>query len=364
MVDKEKKYYWIKLKNTFMTSDSVDFLMSQKNGSDYVVLYQMLCLLSINTNGELERKVGEIIIPYDAEKIQRDCKYFKIDTVVVALGLYKKLGLIYEQNDGSLRISNFDNLVGGETKWAEKKRITRSNGFPKIVNGGRRINKEMFKLSNGETKYIDENRYGGNGALCYDLANYKCELCGKDSDLVIHHNNGFSNKSEDLFLLCKSCHGKVESNSIMPIHSSEWWKLSTPMSATMSTPMSDKRIEIRDKTLELEKEKDISKKVSKEEKPTNKNFNTIISEYTLNDKLKNTILEFIKMRQRIRKPLTNYALQLILGKLDKITNDDYIKIQILNQSIQNSWQGIFELKEQYKEKSISNSKPSSKYDEE
>ena len=70
----EKKYYWIKLKSSFMTSDAVDFLMGQKNGAEYVVLYQMLCLKTINTDGRLERQIGEVIIPYDASKIQRDRK--------------------------------------------------------------------------------------------------------------------------------------------------------------------------------------------------------------------------------------------------------------------------------------------------
>ena len=121
----EKRYYWIKLKDTFMTSDTVDFLMGQKNGANYVVLYQMLCLKTVNTNGELARKIGEIIIPYDAEKIQRDCKYFDIDTIRVALELYKQLGLIYKQEDSILKIANFENMVGSETAWAEKKRIYR-----------------------------------------------------------------------------------------------------------------------------------------------------------------------------------------------------------------------------------------------
>lgn len=39
-----KRYFWIKLREAFMTSDTVDFLMSQKDGANYVVLYQMLCL--------------------------------------------------------------------------------------------------------------------------------------------------------------------------------------------------------------------------------------------------------------------------------------------------------------------------------
>ena len=90
-----KRYYWIKLKDTFMTSDAVDFLMSQPDGANYVVLYQMLCLKTINNEGSLERQIGEVLIPYDEAKIQRDTKWFSIDTVRVALKLYQALGLIY-----------------------------------------------------------------------------------------------------------------------------------------------------------------------------------------------------------------------------------------------------------------------------
>lgn len=121
----ESKYYWIKLKNTFMTSETVDFLMGQKDGANYVVLYQMLCLKTANTNGELGRLIGEILIPYDEEKITRDCKWFSIDTVRIALTLYKKLGLIYQQDNGLLKITDIENLVGSETKWANYKRIAR-----------------------------------------------------------------------------------------------------------------------------------------------------------------------------------------------------------------------------------------------
>ena len=121
-----KRYYWIKLKDTFMTSDAVDFLMSQPDGANYVVLYQMLCLKTSNTGGKLERHIGEIIIPYDVEKIQRDTKWFTVDTVRVALNLYKALGLVYADRDGTLALSNYDNLVGSETDYAEKNRRQRA----------------------------------------------------------------------------------------------------------------------------------------------------------------------------------------------------------------------------------------------
>lgn len=117
----KQRFYWIKLTDRFMTSDTVDFLMEQKDGANYVVIYQMLCLKTVNNDGCLSRSIGEMIIPYDEEKIQRDLKWFSIDTIRVAMNLYKRLGLIYEQEDGVLRITDFDNLVGSQTVSAFKK---------------------------------------------------------------------------------------------------------------------------------------------------------------------------------------------------------------------------------------------------
>ena len=108
-----------------MSSDTVDYLMSQPNGANYVVLYQMLCLKTINTDGKLSRQIGEILIPYDIEKIQRDCKWFSTDTIRVALNLYRSFGLIYEDQDGVLVLSDHQNLVGSETDWAAKRRRQR-----------------------------------------------------------------------------------------------------------------------------------------------------------------------------------------------------------------------------------------------
>lgn len=120
-----KRYYWIKLKESFMWSDAVDYLMGQPNGADYVVLYQMLCLKTINTEGRLERKIGEIVIPYDIDKIVRDLKWFSVDTVRVALKLYQSFGLIYEDQDGVLILADHNNLVGSETDYAGQKKLQR-----------------------------------------------------------------------------------------------------------------------------------------------------------------------------------------------------------------------------------------------
>ena len=67
-----------------------------------------------------------------------------------------------------------------------------------------------------------------------------------------------------------------------------------------------------------------------------------------NEELKNTLLEFIEMRKSIKAPLTTeFAVKQLLKRLDKLSNgDEEKKIEILSQSIVNSYRGIFPLKEE------------------
>lgn len=114
--------------DNFFEEDTIDFMLGQKNGCEYIVLYQMLCLKTINSDGRMANKIGEMIVPYDIDKIVRDTKYFNRNTVIVALELYKSLGLVYEDIDGCLVVSNIDGMIGSESKWAKIKRGQRAVG--------------------------------------------------------------------------------------------------------------------------------------------------------------------------------------------------------------------------------------------
>ena len=133
----DKKYYWIKLKKDFFDLPTIDWLADQENGYAYIVLYQKLCLLTANNGGELSWRVGEMIIPYNAKKIAEMTR-IDFDTVVVAMGLFKKLGLIYEQTDGVLRLAEIQEMVGSETQWAEKKRKQRQKNVQKAISEGQK----------------------------------------------------------------------------------------------------------------------------------------------------------------------------------------------------------------------------------
>lgn len=74
------------------------------------------------------------------------------------------------------------------------------------------------------------------------------------------------------------------------------------------------------------------------------NIDKIINAYTENISLVEAIKDFIKMRKTIKKPVTDRGLKMILNKLDQYGNDDLEKIEILENSIMNCWQGVFELK--------------------
>ena len=94
------------------------------------------------------------------------------------------------------------------------------------------------------------------------------------------------------------------------------------------------------------------KKVSKAQ-----SYDEQIERYTDNENLRQALKAFIQMRQLIKKPLTNYALSLILNKLSKLSDNDETKTDIVNQSVEHSWQGVFELKTGYTNKSAVNTEP-------
>ncbi len=62
--------------------------------------------------------------------------------------------------------------------------------------------------------------------------------------------------------------------------------------------------------------------------------------------LEEAIEEFKKHRAKMKKPMTDRAVALLMSKLDKLAgDDDELKIAILEQSIFNGWQGVFDLKD-------------------
>lgn len=125
MQKKEKRYYWLKLTENFFFEENgaFDFLMNfSASGARYVVIYQMLCLKTINTCGVFVTKYGDLIVKLTIPKIKKDLKHFSEDEIMIAIELFKQVGLVIEDKNGFLEIKGHESLIGSETDAAQRQR--------------------------------------------------------------------------------------------------------------------------------------------------------------------------------------------------------------------------------------------------
>lgn len=80
-----------------------------------------------------------------------------------------------------------------------------------------------------------------------------------------------------------------------------------------------------------------------------KNTYAVDDKFFENEEFQLAIEGFAEMRKKKRAPLTEYALKLILKKLHSLSDEKVERaVLILEQSIENGWQGVFELHEENK----------------
>nr|DAN97745.1 MAG TPA: helix-turn-helix domain protein [Caudoviricetes sp.] len=92
----------------------------------------------------------------------------------------------------------------------------------------------------------------------------------------------------------------------------------------------------------------LNKQKHKLNKTKKRSTKVLPEKFCESEPLNNAILAFLAHRKAMKAPMTEHAIELMLKKLNKMTEDEDEKIEILNQSIMNSWKGIFELKEKKK----------------
>ncbi len=91
---------------------------------------------------------------------------------------------------------------------------------------------------------------------------------------------------------------------------------------------------------EKEKEKDNRIRIKENNK----------KKYFENDDVNNIFIEFLELRKKIKAVNSDRAINLLINKLNNY--DDDTKIKMIEQSILNSWKGIFELKQEKKKETF------------
>ncbi|MBQ6447129.1 MAG: phage replisome organizer N-terminal domain-containing protein [Bacillus sp. (in: Bacteria)] len=221
MYDKSK-LFWLMLKEDFFDDDAIQWLEDQPNGKEYSLFYLKLCLKSLKNNGILIRQVGTMLIPYDHIKLGELTKT-NPDTVIVAMELLIKIGLIQRLESGELYLTQLQNMVGNTTKGALKKQIQRngrqlSSKCPTYINTNINqdinINKEQDNIiytPDDDTKPV-RHKFGQYGrilltteqhnALCQEYGlDYITAVINKLDEYVQSNNN--KNKYKDFNLVLR-----------------------------------------------------------------------------------------------------------------------------------------------------------------
>lgn len=93
-------------------------------------------------------------------------------------------------------------------------------------------------------------------------------------------------------------------------------------------------------------------KKERTEQSSETGYDFIISQFVSNEKIKEALYDFLKMRKMIKKPMTDRALKQLINKLLTMSNNEGTQLEILDQSIINNWSNIYPLKEENKNKKI------------
>lgn len=123
-MSRNKKYYWMKLPEDFFDDDAIQWLKEQPNGEKYALFYIELCTKSIRNKGVLIRRVGDMLIPYDAAKLAM-LTNTDIEVVVVAMELLKQAKLVEILENGEIYLNAMENMVGEESESAKRMRRLR-----------------------------------------------------------------------------------------------------------------------------------------------------------------------------------------------------------------------------------------------
>lgn len=118
------KYYWLKLKRDFFKRHDIQIIEGMPNGKDYILFYLKLLCESVDHDGSLRFSEE---IPYN-DQMLATITNTNIDIVRSAVKLFVELRMMEIMDDGTFYMTQVEKMIGGETKWAEKKRIQRAKG--------------------------------------------------------------------------------------------------------------------------------------------------------------------------------------------------------------------------------------------
>ena len=145
-MSENKKYYWLKLKETFFDSEEMKILESMENGTIYQNLYLKICLISLKSNGAL---LFKDMIPYNLEMIATITRT-NIDIVRAGLQVFEKLKLITITDNEVIYMTDIQTLIGKSSTESDRvskyRKTLKDNSNNSTTNQEESCNNSVEKL--------------------------------------------------------------------------------------------------------------------------------------------------------------------------------------------------------------------------
>ena len=130
-MSENKRYYYLKLKETFFTSETIMILENMPDGLIYSNLLLKMYLMSLKDEGQL---LLNSHIPHTPRTIAT-CTRHQEGTVKRGIEIFRELGLVEQLTNGVYYMTNIQMMIGqssteGERKKRERMRLAQSNLLP------------------------------------------------------------------------------------------------------------------------------------------------------------------------------------------------------------------------------------------
>lgn len=121
-MSENKKYYYLKLKENFFRRAEIILLENMQDGITYSNILLKIYLLSLEFNGYLRINENMSYTPSMLAQVINN----EIGTVERALKVFFQLGLITQFADGTLYMTDIEDMVGKSSTEADRKKLSRA----------------------------------------------------------------------------------------------------------------------------------------------------------------------------------------------------------------------------------------------
>lgn len=144
-----KRNYFAKINETFFCDDAILELRAQKDGAKLILLYMLILLRTLNTNGILQVMDGK---PLSIEALAL-VSGFTAKYIRTALETFKDNGMI-DIVDNCIHVIGIDAVVGYTTDEAQRKADQRANRQPYGAHKNVMLNDEEYNALINESPYL------------------------------------------------------------------------------------------------------------------------------------------------------------------------------------------------------------------